>query len=212
MSSIRVKALLLLVIFALAPLAVVVALLLPTYGEAVRAAEQRQQLVIVGELTQLVQREVGSVERDAQTLAKVLAQASQADLDAKAMLAVVRGVMQSTGAIDAIRFEVPSKKVDTVINRAGIDKANVPHSDEETRRSALKFGSAFRYSDNFRGSIIVPVPKEGDDKPQGFVVAPVYLRGLSDKLGSTLKNRDLLEAQILVVDKRQRLVAHHNTP
>ena len=118
--------------------------------------------------------------------------------------------MQST-RLDAIRFEVPGK-VDMVINKEGADVQNVPHSDEASRALALKDGVAFKHADADRGALVVPVRKAKPGAPQGFVVAPVYLRALNDALRTTVENRDLSDVRILVVDNRRRAVAHFNLP
>ncbi|HHH10642.1 MAG TPA: HAMP domain-containing protein [Sorangium sp.] len=210
--SIRVKALLLLVLFAVAPLAAVVALVLPSYGQAVRSTEEQSLLVVANELSDAVRNEVEITEAEARSVANVLAEMSRTKQDDKLAIAAVQGVMRGT-RIDALRFEVPAK-VDIVLSKPGADKQNVPYSDEASRQRALAQGVAFRVVDESRGALVVPLPKDdGNAKAlQGYVVAPVYLRALNDALAATAARRHMTDVRILVVDRRRRLVARYNNP
>ena len=208
--SIRAKALLLLLVFALAPLAAVVALILPSYGQAVRDAEERRLFVVAKELSEVVSNDVDNTEAEARAMANVLAEMSDAKRDHETMTAVVRGTMKST-RIDALRFEVPGV-VDSLISKPGADKQNVPRSDEASRKLAVEQGVAFWQVDETRGALIVPLPKPDSNAKavQGYVVAPVYLRAIHDALAATAERRAVPDVRILVVDRRRRMVAQYN--
>lgn len=216
-SRIWLKALGLFLVVALVPIAVAAALLLPSYGRAVRLNEQQYQLVVVKEATAAVERHITAPQLDAVSVADALAEASSEPMRERAAdaLGAVRAVLQSRPNIDAVRFEVPEAKVSTVLLKRGAEPADVPSSTPELRSEADQRGVAFKVADAGRAIVVVPIPRVAGPAaaapPKGYVTAAVYLAPLGDELRAIAEARALVGegTGIMIVDGERRLVARY---
>ena len=209
------KAALLFTALAAAPVAAMVLLFLPRYGEAVRAAEQRSALLSAAEVNALVVRQVDAVLADAQAVAAAVGHASEVPSEeAEAAVLATRLVLATRPTIDLARVEVPERGISTVLAKPDADPALCPSSTEGLRAEAERAGHASAVLDGRRAVLVLPIPRtraaQGSAPPAGFVTVPVYLQGLSLDLRTLAEARGLdasTGSNVVVLDRDRRVVA-----
>ena len=117
----------------------------------------------------------------------------------------MRALLATRANIQAARFEVPSAKVSTTIQRAGQKKA-VPESTPELRRVADERGVAFVAAGAGAGILVVPVPRHNDQGARGYVTVRADVGALQEQLQSVALRR-FDGINMLVADDRRRAVA-----
>ncbi|HHH30910.1 MAG TPA: HAMP domain-containing protein, partial [Polyangiaceae bacterium] len=206
--SIRIKAALVLALFATAPVVVVLWRVLPEYGDAVRDGEKRNQLLAVTRFVRDVEHHIDEVREDAAAIAVALEAAT--DMDPASAESLIRRVVFRREHVATARFEVPAAKVDTVFAKPGVDTANVPRSTPELRKSADVHGVAIhRVSENHAAMVVVVRPKEGGHT--GYVTVPLYFKPFDEVLALLLDNPELsLEgASALLVSRDKHVLASY---
>ncbi|HYQ16205.1 MAG TPA: hypothetical protein VEQ58_10620, partial [Polyangiaceae bacterium] len=155
-SSLRTKAIVLLVLVAAVPASIVALLLAGASRDAVETSERQLQAAVIAELSRSTQRAVDSIREDAEAVASALSFAAAEP--GQNGLGAVRSLLATRRAIDAVRFEVPSANVSTVLAREGVTSTALPSSTVELRTAADGRGVGFALTDAGVGTLVVPVP------------------------------------------------------
>ncbi len=205
---IRLKTLLLLTVFAVAPLVATVALVLPSYGDAVLESSRRRHVNLVSEMAFSIDLRLSGILRDARTVASAIGEATKLEgAHAAAAEPLIKSAVHARGFIDGARMEIPSANIDTVFNKDGADAASVPKSTQAQRDAVDRGGVVFEMIDEIRGAIVTNIP--GDHAAPGYVTVPVYLQPVSKHLHDFGDGHQLDESQtrMVIVDHDRRLVA-----
>lgn len=211
--SIRFKTPLLLTVFAVVPLLLAGALLLPSYGQSVRQSEERYELIVVSEVASVVDGFLGGALSDAQTIAGAVEQASMLKPEHAALSEpLIRAALATRANIDVVRLEIPSAQVDTVLGKEGAALDSAPSSTAALRERAKSEGFAFDVLDERRGILVVAVASQHDR--DGYISIPIFLSPVQAALDKIAKSRELdpQTAHIVVADAERRLVAGWNFP
>ena len=207
--SIRSKAVLVLVLVALVPGAIVFWRLFTESKSAVETGQQQLQASVLSEVRSAVEQRMRETERDARSVANALALAATRD---DANLDSVRAMVSSLSAVRAVRFEVPEAKVNTVLHQQR-EGRTVPASTPELRKLADQRGIAFRSGGEGGAILVVPVPKVDKQGASGYVVVRPDLTPLDAVLSELAEARfDGGGTCLLVADDQRRIVASHCEP
>lgn len=208
--SIRIKAAALLVLIAALPAAAVASRLTGINRGAVETSERHLQASVLAEVAASVVARVRAVEDDARVVATALALAAARPDAGVSAEDAVRSVVATRTTIDAIRFEVPSARVDLVVKKQGAESGEAPRSTAESRQIADQRGVSFAMSGPRTGTVVVPIAKSDPKAPSGYVTVRADLGAVADQL------RDLAETRFtgggvtfLVVDGARRVVVAH---
>ena len=208
--SIRIKAAALLVLIAALPAAAVASRLTGINRGAVETSERHLQASVLAEVAASVVARVRAVEDDARVVATALALAAARPDAGVSAEDAVRSVVATRTTIDAIRFEVPSARVDLVVKKQGAESGEAPRSTAESRQIADQRGVSFAMSGPRTGTVVVPIAKSDPKAPSGYVTARADLGAVADQL------RDLAETRFtgggvtfMVVDGARRVVVAH---
>lgn len=214
------RALVLFAVVGVAPVAIVVLLLLSVNQRAVVTTEQQLLAATIGELRQTTIHHVDEVREDATAVAFALADAAIATPPPGTDgLDVVRAIIASRQEIDAVRFEVPSRNVSTVIRQRhnGNAASDVPSSTPELQRIADERGSAVANLGGTRGIVVVPIRPRAEsksDKPlleaKGYVTANLVLDDMHGELEDIAQRRFSGAVGLSVVDAQRVRVASFN--
>ncbi|HMR77874.1 MAG TPA: adenylate/guanylate cyclase domain-containing protein [Polyangiaceae bacterium] len=215
--SIRIKVVATLLLLAVVPAAVVSVLLSRQYRDSVYLLEAQHQEAVVAEASAKVIERVRRLEDDAKAVAQALAlaaaQPSVAPSEAVGGAAApstadgldgVRAVLATRQSFDAVRFEVPSARISTVLSKEK-SPAAAPESDAALRKQADERGVAFVVRGD-RGLLVVPVPRAPNAKASGYVTTQVDLSPLQAEL-TKIALRRLEGARIVLADSQRRAVA-----
>ena len=207
--SIRLKVVVALVLLAVVPAGAVSMTLTRQYRDSIHLLEAEHQEAVVAEASAKVIERVRRIENDAQAVAQALALAAAKPAGSDAApesdgLDGVRAVLATRQAFDAIRFEVPSAKISTVISKQGTS-AQAPKSDAPLRKQADERGVAFVVR-GAHGLVVVPVPRANPKGALGYVSARVDLEPLQMEL-KKIALRRLEGARIVLADSERRAVA-----
>lgn len=216
------RALVLFSIVGVVPVTLVVSLLISVNQRAVVTTEQQLQVATIEELKHVTMSHIDGARDDANAVAFALADAAKAPPTAGDGLDVVRAILASRQELDAVRFEVPSRNVSTIIRRrndAG-DTSEVPSSTAELQRIADERGMAVASLGQGKGIVVVPIrPREeiGKDKPasleaKGYVTAALVLSDMQRELEDVAARRFSGVVGVAVVDARRIPVASYNMP
>ena len=187
--SIRIKAAALLVLIAALPAAAVASRLTGINRGAVETSERHLQASVLAEVAASVVARVRAVEDDARVVATALALAAARPDAGVSAEDAVRSVVATRTTIDAIRFEVPSARVDLVVKKQGAESGEAPRSTAESRQIADQRGVSFAMSGPRTGTVVVPIAKSDPKAPSGYVTARADLGAVADQL------RDLAETR-----------------
>ncbi len=205
---IRLKAIALFFLVAVAPVAVVSVWLTGLYRGAIETTEKQLQTAVLSELSSLALRRTDDVQADVEAIASALAMAAASPSEKLDALAVVRSLMATRRSIQAARFEVPAANVSTVLAKVGVSNQEVPESSQQLRTQADDRGVAFQVLSSRVGLCVVPIPSAAADAPRGYVSARIDLGPLVEALHSAAETRfDGGQARLLVVDDQRRVVA-----
>lgn len=204
--SLRWKAVALFVVVTAAPALVATEALLDVNRVAVETSEARVQAAVVAEITRAATAEVARAKRDAEAVADELADAAKTPTGPDG-LDGVRAILATRTAFDAVRFEVPSAKVSTVVKKPTAKSQPAPSSDA-LRARADRFGSALLSGTDGHALLVVPIPTDAPNAARGYVTADVDLAGFSSDLAAVLASRfDRGSANVVVVDEDRQVVA-----
>ncbi len=207
--SLRWRAIALFVAVGVAPAAVVGVLLTGVNTRAVVIAERQRQAAVASELSGQSLRHVVDVMDDTRALATAISLAAGSSDPADAM-AGVRSLLASRRGIDAVRFEVPSARVDTVIQTEH-RRRPVPASTPALRALANERGVAFLVQPDGSGIVVAGVEPARDGGAQGYVSAEVELAVLDTVLADLAGSHfDDPRVSLMVVDSTRHVVAQHN--
>lgn len=217
------RALLLFAIVGVAPVTVVVSQLIAVNQRAVITTEQQLQVATIDELKHVTVRRIDSVREDANAVAFALADAAQnpAPPGGNDGLDVVRAILASRQGLDAVRFEVPERKVSTVLRRRDEDSnaSDVPSSTADLQRLADERGVAVASLGKARGVVVVPIrPRagSGQDKPalgaKGYVTVTLVLDDVQRELEDIAQRRFFGAVGLAIVDAQRVPVATFNMP
>lgn len=207
--SLRWRAVLLLVAVGLAPSALVGVMLASVNRDAVIVAERQRQAAVASELSGQSLRSVVDIMDDTRAVAAAISLAAHGP-DQQDAMAGVKSLLATRRGIRAIRFEVPSAKVDTIVRVEG-SNGPVPSSTASLRDVADDRGIAFEAQPDGTGVVVVGIQPVSDGGARGYVTAPANLANLdlllADLAGSHF---DDPRVSLLVVDGSRRVVAQHN--
>jgi class 3 adenylate cyclase len=219
--SIKTKALALFTAMTLGPVGLAVAALIDANRQPIRDSEAQLQAAVIAEVTGTVARTLYSFEADADAVAAVLAQAGRGDLNDESAIQAVRALIATRSEIEAVRFEVPSAGVSSVIQRAGgapssATAIEVPASTPDLREAADRAGVGFARTGPTQGALVVPIPapKEGGGtEVRGYVTVRVSLARLGEVLERAASVRfPGHQTSLLIADGNRVAVASHGVP
>ncbi len=210
-SSLRLKAIVLFLVIAVLPAALVAMLLININREAVEISERRLQAAVLSELTGDVLRRVNEAREDANAVATALAFAAMNPDQQDGGIGAVKSLLATRKSIDVLRFEVPSAKVSTIIVRQdAVQPDDPPKSTKKLRANADERGVAFTIDKQGRGVIVVPIPRDNPTRPAGYITAPIDLAPLNEQLEIIADTRfDGGSVSILISDNDRRAVASY---
>ncbi len=206
--KVRTKAVLVLTTMTLVPVGASVALLVEANRRPVQTSEEGLQLAVLDQVAAEPGRILHEVENDAVAVAAVLSRAASGAIRDEDAIESVRALIGSRDTIDAVRFEVPSAKVSTVI-RQKESSAEVPESTAELRALADERGHAFAVLDPGRGLVVVSIKADKADAkaPKGYVVAKADLRKLGPAVEEVARQRFAGNVGLLVASHDRKAVA-----
>ena len=208
--SLRWRAVALFVAVGLGPAAVVGALLATVNQEAVTVAERQRQVAVASELSGQSLRQVVDVMDDTRAVAAAISLAAASPQPGDAM-AGVKSLLSTRRGIDAVRFEVPGAKVDTVLRTEGKGSGPVPSSTLALREVADARGIAFEVQPDGAGIVVVSIPPIQDGGARGYLTAGANLASLDDILADLAGSHfDDPRVSLIIVDGQRRVIAQHN--
>ena len=208
--NLRSKALLVLVAVAAGPLAVAGPMLATLNERVLLDNEKQRQSAMLGEAAGLLRERLTSARVDAEVVAGVLAGAAQAPAAQGDGLDGVRATLASRKSFEAVRFEVPAARVDTVLRREGTSGNEPPPTSNELRSSADASGFAFALTGPKQATLVVPVPTSATGKQgaRGYVAVAIPVDALRSELGQTALQRfDDPHVTLLLVDDQRHVIA-----
>ncbi len=204
--SIRWKVVAVVVVLAVLPASVVAVLLSRTTRDAVETLEQQNQDAALAEVSAAVIQRVRGFRDDAEAVAQALALAAENPASGASGEDAVRAVLGTRPTLSAVRFEVPSAKISTVIRESG-NAGAVPASTASQRQRADERGVAF---DTAAGSgvIVVPVPRAPSSTgAHGYVTAAADLTTLQIELERIAARRHASISMVLADSSRRAVAA-----
>jgi adenylate cyclase len=193
--KLRGKAALLFTAITLVPVIVAVGLLFNVNREGVERTEGAIQDALLAEVAGDTARLVGDSEQDAVAVAAILGRAAEGAVKDDDALESVRALIATRESLDAVRFEVPSACVDTVIRRTTASTADAPSSTADLRRAADDQRVAFAVEKGSpgappRGVIVARVPARKDGAgPAGYVTVGVDFARIEPLLKRAVEQR-----------------------
>ncbi len=211
--SIRSKAILLFTLIALGPVLVAVMWLVDENQRSARTSEQMLQSAVLAEVSAASRGLLRDVESDARAVAAVFGRGAAGQIGDDEALEAVRALIETRGAIDALRFQVPVAKVSSVIKRDP-SVADVPEPPEALMHAADERGVGFGVMGEELALVVVPVPApKGPDRPKGYVTAKVDLSALSPLLQGLAGRRfGGQTVHMLIATHERRAVASFGLP
>lgn len=214
------RALVLFATVGVAPVVIVVALLISVNQRAVITTEQQLQASTIDELKRVALKRIDGVREDANAVSFALGEAARAPAPAPGSdgLEVVRAILASRQEIDAVRFEVPSRGVSTILRRAdeGGNKTEIPSSTTDLQRIADERGVAIASLGGARGLVVVPIRPAKNANPssgaKGYVTAALVLDDMERDLEDIAQRRFSGAVGLAVVDAQRAPVATFNMP
>ncbi len=211
--SIRTKAVVLLLLVAALPAVTSLWLLMRASRNAVRTAEKQLQASILAEVAAMTVRVVRDTQTDAETVAHALGEAASSNLPEDQSMAGVRAVLATRRSIQAVRFEVPAARIDTVLRTTHAVK-DPPVSDVRLRERADEHGVALSVTGPRTATLVVPILASdrvaSARAAKGYVTVELDLAMLEARLMGIIDERFPHEtAAIAVVDGNRRIVAAH---
>lgn len=206
--SLPVKALLVLVGVAVVPLAAATPALVELNRSSVVVSEKRAQSATLGESAAQIAHLVETVRGDAMAVAASMAEAAANPRPEGDGLAGVRATLATRSSFDAVRFEVPSARVDTVLRkREGV--AEPPRSTDELRARADARGVAFVVASENQATLVVPIEMGAGAKgARGYITVGVPFDGIRTELSQAVLTRfEGVHVTIVLVDEQRRVIA-----
>jgi len=209
---IRAKAVMLISAMTLGPVALTVTLLLDVNRRPVLDTEQQLQSAVVNEVAFEPTRVLHEVESDAVAVAAVFSRAAEGAIRDEDAMESARALIGSRETIDAVRFEVPSAGVSTVI-RWKTSTADVPASTPDLRAIADARGTALSVTGPSRGLVVVRIKANATAKaPAGYVTVRADLDRVGASLEEIAKRRFVGNVSLLVVTADHTVVAAYGVP
>jgi adenylate cyclase len=215
--SLRAKTVVLFAATTLVPVAITVVLLIDANVGPVREAEETRQSAIANEVANEPYRILSGVQNDAVAVAAVLSRAAGGAIKDEDAIEAVRALLSTRENLYAVRFEVPSAHVSTVIRWKATD-AVIPESTPELRALADQRGSAIAVTDLNSGLVVVPVMSApGTNRPPGYITAKADLTDLAKILDDIAQRRfggdgEVREVSLLIATHDRRMVASFGIP
>lgn len=215
------RALVLFSLVGVIPVTIVVSQLISVNQRAVVTTEQQLQVATIEELKRVTTSRIFGVRDDANAVAYALADAAKAPPTNGDGLDVVRAILASRQDLDAVRFEVPSRNVSTIIRRRDetTDATDVPSSTPDLQRIADERGFAVASLGKAKGIVVVPIrprAESGQDKPaleaKGYVTAALALSDMQREIEDVAARRFSGVVGLAVVDAQRIPVATYNMP
>jgi len=198
-------------LIAAAPAAATLVLLSTVNRDAVETSERQLQSAVLSEVSARVLRAVQTGEDDTIAVSSALSEAARHPESIGDATAAVRAILASRRGIDAVRFEVPSVGVNTVIARGDTARRPVPTLDRALAARADEHGLAFATLPDGDGIVVVPV--RGVSGAKGYVTSRVVLDGVRQLLEDTAAARfENAAVHIVVADDAHRAVASFGVP
>lgn len=217
----RSKALLLFPAIAIVPTVTAALLLINVNRVAVRDTEETLQDAIVAEVASRPARLVGAVEQDAVAIAAILGRAAAGVVRDDDAIEAVRALISTRPTVEAVRFEVPTARVSTVIHRTSKGAGEAPESTAALRAVADEAGVGFGVLPStpnapLRGLVVARIPSTPgtDDKsPPGYVSVGVDLAPLAEDLRTVAESRfGGHDVSLLLSTRDRRAVASYGMP
>ena len=178
------------------------------YRGAVETTEKQIQSSVLAELSSAILNRIEDVHSDVDAVAAALAFAASDRSGRGDSLDAVRAVLATRTNIQAVRFEVPSANVSTVLRHRQVQGADVPPIRKQWRETADSRAYAFTVQDDGQGLIVVKVPPLAESAPGGYVAATVDLKPLAERVREVAETRfDSAHVRILLADEQRHLVA-----
>lgn len=213
--SLRTKALALLLVVALAPVAAMLGVTLRGYSRAVRANEERMQLLVVRDIASDTERYLDEVDDDVRAVASAMAIAADGSASDDAVLAAVRAVLAARTSIPGVRLEIPATGASVPFVKEGQDASALPTSTAALRAEADERGTALGGIDGRRAILVARVAASSaaaaGDRPAAYVVAPMWLDPIEADLAAAIdRNGAGGEAtRAILVDDAKHIIAEY---
>jgi class 3 adenylate cyclase len=194
---------------ALAPVALAVPLLAEVNVRAVRSSEQMLQAAVLEEVVSMATRTVRDVEDDAVAIAALLGRAADGAMKDDDAIEAVRAVLATRDELEAVRFQVPSAHVSSVVRREG-SRAEAPEAPPALRAKADARGVAFGPSPEGAWLVVARLPPSSTGKAfAGYVTAVARVDRLDRALHDLAVRRfeEGGEARVLLATADRRAVA-----
>jgi len=209
-TSLRVKAMALLVFVAATPAIAVALLLAGANRDAIETSERQLQAAVLAEISGSASRVTNSITEDAQAIAAALSLAAAAPENAADGLSSVRALLSTRQAIDSVRFEIPGANFSTVLRRTDATTADAPSSTPELRSEADARGAAFAMTADGTGIVVVPIVSGSPTKARGYVTTRADLSRIETEMSRIAATRfSDSHVRLLVADNTRRAVAVH---
>lgn len=176
---------------------------------SVVSSEKRAQSATLGEAAAEVDGLVKAVRGDAEAVAAAMAEAAANPPPQGDGLGGVRATLATRGSFDAVRFEVPSAKVDTVLKKREENNIEPPYSSEELRNKADARGVAFAVVQPNMAALVVPIEMGVNSKgARGYISVGVPLDSIRSELAQIALSRfDGSNVNLVLVDEQRRVIA-----
>jgi class 3 adenylate cyclase len=176
---------------------------------SVVASEKRAQSATLGESAAQIHGLVETVRGDAMAVAAAMAEAAANPSPQGDGLSGVRATLATRPSFDAVRFEVPSAGVDTVLRKkegAGVDP---PRSTGDLRARADARGATFAVSGPSLATLVVPIEMGAQAKgARGYITVGVSLDTMRSELAQTVLSRfEGADVTLVLVDDQRRVIA-----
>jgi adenylate cyclase len=210
--SLKTKAVALFSAMVIAPVFLAVAALIDVNRRPIQESETQLQAAVAAEVAGGAAQILRAFETDADAIAAVLGQAAGGSLKDEDAIQAVQALIATSEAIHAVRFEVPSASVSSVIKRAGSADITAPASTPELRAAAdSPAGFGFARTSPTSGVLVVPVPvpaRSTDASARGYVTVEVGLsaiRAVVDR--AALVRFSQRKVSLLIADEDRRAIA-----
>ncbi|MCS6902219.1 MAG: adenylate/guanylate cyclase domain-containing protein [Myxococcales bacterium] len=207
--SLPVKALLLLGGVAGLPVVAAAPALVELNRTSVVASEKRAQSATLGETAAQIHGLVEIVRGDAMAVAAAMAEAAANPSPQGDGLSGVRATLATRPSFDAVRFEVPSAGVNTVLRKREIGGVEPPRSTEALRAKADAHGAAFAVSAPSLATLVVPIEMGAQAKgARGYITVGIPLETMRSELAQTILTRfEDTEVTLVLVDDQRKVIA-----
>jgi adenylate cyclase len=210
--KLRAKAIALFFTMTLAPVAAAVGLLVELNQGPVRDREIALQRVALSEIAGASTRVLYEAENDAIAVAAILGRAADGAMRDEDAIEAVRALVATRPNLGAVRFEVPSAGVNTVI-RQDTSVAEIAASTPELRAEADKRPVVFTLLPPRRGLVVARIPMARAGAPAGYVSVNVNLARLEVDLQEIFSRRFLhSDVHMLIATHDQRAIFAFDVP